>query len=148
VAERKTAQERAQERDAEQAQLEQERARAQGAGTHMPQPDEPRRGQEKNARRTEGQEKAEPGLPDPVRAEDRDQEEYDREMSGRRRGQRDRERDREREEYERERERDAELPLEERRPEFLTEEERTEQVEHIHRQYPKGYSPTAGLGDS
>jgi hypothetical protein len=143
VAERKAAQERAQERDAEQAELERERASSR-AGTHMQAPDEPARGQDRNARRTGDQDKAEPGLPSPVRAEDRDQAAYDREMSGRRRGNR----DAEREEYERERERDSKLPLEERRPEFLTEEERTEQVEHIHRQYPKGYSPTAGLGDS
>jgi hypothetical protein len=145
VTERKAAQERAQERDAEQARLEQERASSQ-PGTHMQAPDEPARGQDRNARRTGDQDKAEPGLPSPVRAEDRDQEAYDREMSGRRRGDRG-DRDPEREEYDRERERDSHLPLEERRPEFLTEEERTEQVEHIHRQYPKGYSPTAGLGE-
>jgi hypothetical protein len=145
VAERKSAQERAEERDAEQARLEQERASTQ-AGTHMRAPDEPARGQDRNARRTGDQDKAEPGLPSPVRAEDRDQEEYDREMSGRRRGRRG-DRDPEREEYDRERERDKDLPLEERRPEFLTEEERTEQVEHIHNQYPKGYSPTANLGE-
>lgn len=145
MAERKSAQERAEERDAEQARLERERAGTQ-AGTHMKAPDEPARGQQANARQTGDQDKAEPGLPSPVRAEDRDQESYDREMSGRRRGRRG-DRDPEREEYERERERDSHLPLEERRPEFLTEEERTEQVEHIHRLYPKGYSPTAGLGE-
>lgn len=117
-----------------------------GAGTHMRQPDEPARGQERNARKTGEQDRAEPGLPSPVRAEDRDQEAYDREMSGRRRGPRG-ERDAEREEYERERERDKDLPITERRPEFLTEDERVEQAEEAHRQYPKGYSPTAGLGE-
>lgn len=80
-------------------------------------------------------------LPPPVRSEDRDQEGYDREMAGRGAG------PRSREAYERERERDAELPITERRREFLTEDERTEQAEEAHRQYPGGYSPTARLGD-
>jgi len=137
VAERKSAEERAADR-------------AEGVhGQHrMQQPEEPRRGQDKNARPAgEDGEQVEPGLPRANRPEDRDTGEYEREMSGRRGGRRGRGGDAEREEYERERERDSQLPLEERRPEYLTEEERTEQVEHVHRIAPPGYSPTAGLGE-
>jgi hypothetical protein len=46
-----------------------------------------------------------------------------------------------------ERERDAKLPLAERRPEYLTGDERVEQAEEIFRQAPHGYSPTEKLGD-
>lgn len=48
---------------------------------------------------------------------------------------------------ERERERDSRLPLHERRPEFLTADERTARVEEITRRAPPGFSPTARMGD-
>jgi hypothetical protein len=112
-------------------------------GKHrMQQPDEPRRGQRKNARPGEQEEQVEPGLPRAVRPEDRDEDTYAKER--RSRGPQE-----SREEYhKRERERDAGKPLHERRPEFLTDEERVQRVEEIDRRTPGGYSPTAGLGES
>jgi hypothetical protein len=116
-------------RDVEQARLEQERSAAHGASD---QPAERRGGHRPGLReRTEARERDEALAEDQAEPATKEQiealtpEEY----------------------RERERERDAKLPLAERRPEFLTEDERTERVEQIHRDAPPGFSPTARMGD-